>query len=211
MRIHRHGLPVIVSAFLVAVAVSAWGQGEMKSMGGSQPATMKAPAPIRTTMEALHASGGVPKGWKFLLPPGNAADGRKVFVTMECFSCHEVKGEKFPDTSKTPREVGPDLTGMGMHHPAEYFAESVLNPNRVILMGSGYTGPDGLSKMPSYADTMTLRQLVDLVAYLKSLAGGEMHHHMSESPNADQTPHHSMGGSTTKSNEMKGGMKMDGK
>jgi hypothetical protein len=63
--------------------------------------------------------------------------------------------------------------------------------------------------MPSYADTMTLRQLVDLVAYLKSLTtGGMSHHHMSESPKSDQMSPHSMGGGTTKSDEMKGEMKM---
>jgi mono/diheme cytochrome c family protein len=88
------------------------------------------PAPIRATMDQLHAQGGVPRNWKFLMPPGNATEGRKVFVAMECFACHEVRGEQFPDTSKTPRGVGPDLTGMGAHHPAEYFAESVVNPNR---------------------------------------------------------------------------------
>ena len=170
--------------------------------------TARNPAPIRVTMEQLHAHGGVPRNWKFLMPPGDAAEGRKVFIAMECFACHEVKGEQFPDTSKTPRGTGPDLTGMGAHHSAEYFAESVVNPNRVIVLGTGYTGADGLSKMPSYADTMTLRQLVDLVAYLKSLTTGEMpHHHMSESPKTDQMPHHSMSGTTSKS----GDMKMDGK
>ena len=177
--------------------------------------TAPSPVPIRATMEQLHAQGGVPHNWKFLVPPGNAAEGRKVFVAMECFACHQVKGEKFPDTSKTPRGAGPDLTGMGAHHPAEYFAESVVNPNRVIVIGTGYTGPDGLSKMPSYADTMTLGQLVDLVAYLKSLKTGETpHRHMSEPSKADQMPQHSMSGTTTKSGDMKGDMKdmkMDGK
>jgi len=80
------------------------------------------PAPIRTTMAALHAQGGVPRGWKFLMPPGDAAEGRKVFVAMECFACHAVKNEEFPRESKTPRSVGPDLTGMGAHHPAKYSA-----------------------------------------------------------------------------------------
>jgi hypothetical protein len=53
---------------------------------------------------------------------------------------------------------------MGAHHPAEYFAESIVNPNRVIVLGPGYTGAD-------YSDTMSIRQLVDLVAYLKSADG----------------------------------------
>ncbi|MFQ5883368.1 MAG: copper-binding protein, partial [Candidatus Methylomirabilales bacterium] len=32
-----------------------------------------------------------------------------------------------------------------------------------------YTGDDGLSIMPDYADTLTLRQWIDLVAYLQTL------------------------------------------
>jgi mono/diheme cytochrome c family protein len=160
---------------VVAVASSALAQGTMQGMdmGKKTPA---APAPIRVTMKELHAQGGVPKGWKFLLPSGDPAEGRKVFAAMECYACHEVKGEDFPASAKTPRDAGPPLTGMGPHHPPEYFAESIINPNRVILTGPGYTGPDGRSKMPSYADTMSLKQLIDVVAYLKSLTGGEMAH-----------------------------------
>ncbi len=175
MRIHRHGIKLIVTTIGFVVVASARGQGDMKSMGSGPAPAMKAPAPIRTTMEALHTSGGVPKGWKFLMPPGNPGKGREAFVTLECFACHDVKGEDFPQTSKRSREPGPELTGMGSHHPAEYFAESIVNPNRVIVQGPGYTGPDGLSKMPDYNDVMTVQQFVDLVAYLKSLKGGPMH------------------------------------
>jgi mono/diheme cytochrome c family protein len=85
--------------------------------------------------------------------------------------------------------VGPDLSGMGSHHPAEYFAESIINPNRVIVQGSGYTGADGLSKMPSYGDTMTLQQLVDVAAYLKSLRGGASMQHDSRTKAMDMKGH----------------------
>jgi len=129
--------------------------------------------PIHTTMKDLHARGGVPRGWKFLMPPGDAAAGRQVFASMKCFECHEIKGEAFPSGERKP---GPELTGMGAHHPVEYFAESIRNPNRVIVEGTGYTGPDGMSKMPEYADTMTLRQFVDVVAYLRSLTSGGTDH-----------------------------------
>ncbi len=33
-----------------------------------------------------------------------------------------------------------------------------MNPNRVIVLGPNYTGTDSLSKMLSYAETMTLQQ-----------------------------------------------------
>lgn len=162
-----HLLLLILSILLLGPQV-----GPAQQHGGHQgPAA--APGPVRTTMGELHALGGVPPGWRFTLPPGDPAAGREVFVTMKCYTCHEVADEKFPVHKRDVGEVGPDLTGMGGRHPAEYLAESILNPNAVILVDDPrFTGPDGLSVMPEYLDTMTLRQLVDLVAYLKSLTPG---------------------------------------
>jgi hypothetical protein len=121
-------------------------------------------------MEQLHMQGGTPRGWRFTVPPGDPVAGRKVFIELECFKCHTVKGENFSAASvKQADEVGPDLTGMGDHHPAEYFAESVLDPNKILVEGPGYIGPDGKSRMPEYLESMTLREWVDLVAYLGGL------------------------------------------
>jgi mono/diheme cytochrome c family protein len=134
----------------------------------------KPPAPI--TMEELHRAGGVPRGWKFTLPSGDAKTGREIFAKLECNKCHEVKPD-FP-RSGGAGDVGPELTGMGAHHPAEYFAQSIVDPNAVILAGPGYVGADGRSTMPDYRDSLTFAELVDLVAYIKSLGGGaEGHHH----------------------------------
>jgi mono/diheme cytochrome c family protein len=139
------------------------------------------PAPQAMTMEALHRSGGVPPGWKFSLPPGDVAAGRRAFVDFGCHTCHDVRGEQFPAVAAGEKRPGPDLAGMGSHHPAEYFTESILNPNAVLVDGPGYLGPDGRSVMPAYPD-MTLAQLANLVAYLQSLtAGADMRphaHHM---------------------------------
>jgi mono/diheme cytochrome c family protein len=166
--------------YLVPLAVlvtASWAWGQAHGSPGTVPATKaEPPSVVRITMDALHAQGGVPRGWKFLLPAGNVQEGRKVFVALECFACHEVKGEQFPAESKTGRGAGPALTGMGSHHPAEYFAESIVNPNRVVVLGPGHTGADGLSKMPDYSETMTVKQLVDVVAYLTSLTGDEAGH-----------------------------------
>ena len=121
--------------------------------------------PYRVTMGELHKSGGIPKGWIFRPPEGDPDRGREVFVKLECSACHTVQGEAFPP----PTRPGPDLTGMGGHHPAGYLAESVINPNAVIVEGPGYTGPDGSSIMPDYRASLTLAELDDLVAYLQSL------------------------------------------
>ena len=137
------------------------------------------PKPI--SMDELHRTGGVPRGWKFTLPAGgDPRRGREVFAKLECAKCYEIK----PDYPKTGAagDVGPELTGMGAHHPAEYFAESILDPNAVILAGRGYVGPDGRSIMPDYRDSLSVAELVDLVAYIKSLSGGEHHHHEANAP-----------------------------
>jgi mono/diheme cytochrome c family protein len=135
--------------------------------------------PLHITMMELHRLGGLPPGWKFTMPAGDAQEGRQVFIKMQCFSCHVIQGEIFSDNQKDTRP-GPNLTGMGSHHPAEYFAESILEPNEIIIIGPGFTGPDNLSIMPSYRDALTLQQWVDLVAYLKSLTGNEMEEDMQE-------------------------------
>ena len=141
----------------------------------------KPPAPI--SMEELHRAGGVPRGWKFTLPSGDPKTGREVFAKLECNKCHEVKPD-FPKTGGAG-DVGPALTGMGAHHPAEYFAQSIVDPNAVILAGPGFVGPDGRSIMPDYRDSLTFAELVDLVAYIKSLDGGDRDHRHHEA-NAPQ-------------------------
>jgi mono/diheme cytochrome c family protein len=126
-----------------------------------------------------------PKGWKFALPPGSPEAGRKVFADFECFKCHAVHGEKFPAPRADQGTVGPELTEMATMHPAEYFAEAIVNPNATVAWRikhhkaekEGYLGPDGKSKMPSYSGAMTFQQLIDVVAYLKSLMPPSAHKH----------------------------------
>jgi len=141
---------------------------------GTTAAGVGAPGPRRVSEDELHRHGGVPRRWKFSVPPGDASRGRELFRELECYKCHEIKTEKFPAPSDG-KYTGPELTGMGSIHPREYIAESILFPNAVIVDEPGTTGPDGLSLMPSYADTLSLAQWIDLVAYLKSLTEGGEH------------------------------------
>jgi hypothetical protein len=133
---------------------------------------------VRITMDELHRAGGVPPGWRFAWPAGDPKKGREAYVKLECYQCHEVKGEAFPPVTPDPKRRGPDLTGMGSHHPAEYFAESLLNPNAVIVTGPGHTG----SIMPDYRDSLTLAEAIDLVAYIRSLTGGDHAHGHAAAP-----------------------------
>ncbi len=172
----------VIAATRVGLGVAQHQHSPQEAVGSSTPASPTAAAadarlPRRVTMEELHRSGGVPRGWKFAVPAGDPAKGRQLFADLECYKCHVIKGELFPAASTDPKSTGPELTGMGSEHPAEYIAESILAPNHVIVEGPGHSGPDGLSTMPSFIDSLSLAQWVDLVAYLKSLRGpGDMPH-----------------------------------
>ena len=107
-----------------------------------------------------------PKGWTFTMPKGDPVKGRAVFDKFSCYSCHEVRGEKFSAPDKG-QAVGPELSQMGPLHPLEYFTESTINPDAVGA--KKYRGPDGKSKMPSFNDDMTVQELIDLSAYMASL------------------------------------------
>jgi len=135
-----------------------------------------AAAPRTFTMEELHRSGGVPRGWRFTFPAGDPEGGREVFRAMKCYTCHTIKGENFPPPGGDEKTAGPELTGMGGRHPVEYLAESILVPDAVLLDGPGFTGPDGRSIMPTYEDSLSVTQLIDLVAFLKSLTDAGQGH-----------------------------------
>ena len=58
---------------------------------------------------------------------------------------------------------------MGPLHEPAYFVEAIVNPSAVVDRGRGYEAADGSSKMPSYNDSLTVQELIDLVAYLRAL------------------------------------------
>lgn len=115
-----------------------------------------------------HGDHGTPEAWKLAWPAGSPVKGREVFVKLECYSCHEVKGETFPAPTDK-QKVGPELSMMGPLHEAEYFVEAIVNPSATIEKGKGYEAADGSSKMPSYNDSIAVQELIDLVAYLRGL------------------------------------------
>jgi mono/diheme cytochrome c family protein len=165
---------LILAGGMIAYSQGAPHQHGGEARTGGVPA---APGSRRVTMDELHRSGGVPRGWTFSLPAGgDAVRGREVFADLECYRCHAIRGQSFPPGGGEGN-VGPELTGMGAHHPAEYFAESILAPNAVLVEGPGWIGPDGRSIMPSYADSLSVTQLLDLVAFIEGQDGGGAPHH----------------------------------
>ena len=68
-----------------------------------------------------------------------------------------------------PGAEGPALSAMAPHHPPDFFAEFIIDPSAVIDKGRGYEAADGTSKMPTFSEDITVKELIDLVAYLVNL------------------------------------------
>ena len=155
-RLRRRGVTLALVVALIGVTATALtvrAQHQSGGHGASAPASQDA-----------H---GVPKDWKFTFPKGDPAKGRELFAKFECYKCHDVEGESFPRTT-IGENVGPELAEESSHHPPEFLAESIVNPNAVIDEPK-FRGPDGSSRMPSFNDSMTVQELIDVVAFLKHL------------------------------------------
>jgi hypothetical protein len=171
----RHSDPPRLAIALVSLTLAAGCGDETPVPNPTRART--SPRSVRITMDALHQLGGVPAGWQLTVLPGDVQAGRRTFEELGCPSCHKVAGEPFADQAQGG--PGPELTGMGSHHPPAYFLEAILNPDAVLVDGPGYASPQGRSTMPAYPD-LTVTQLEDLIAYLGSLRSGDQHagHHM---------------------------------
>ncbi|MBI2883920.1 MAG: c-type cytochrome [Candidatus Methylomirabilis oxyfera] len=177
---------VLACSVLSFSMLNGWGAEPPKGDGHDEQMMMPHQKTMQQGGPVKRRSGlATPKGWRFSIPAGDPEAGRQVFADFECFKCHEVLGEEFPAPQAEQGDVGPALSGMGAMHPAEYFAEVIIDPNATVAWRiksheaekEGFLGPDGTSKMPSYNETMTVQQLIDVVVYMKSLTTGGEHTH----------------------------------
>jgi hypothetical protein len=107
----------------------------------------------------------------FRLPDGDANAGRIAFVQLRCHVCHQVEGidEKFEGTSAVSVRLGGDTVRVRTYGD---LVTSIINPSHRIAPGTQPAGvaADGSSLMETARlnDIMTVRQLVDLVAFLQT-------------------------------------------
>lgn len=104
----------------------------------------------------------------FHFPEGDAAAGKKVFHAMKCYVCHAVPGGDFPAPHARP-PVDVPLGSLQSGQSRERLAESILAPSHRIAPGV-LLEDKGLSRMGDFSESMSVRQLIDLTAYLESLA-----------------------------------------
>ncbi len=109
-----------------------------------------------------------------VIPKGDAVQGRTSFESKQCYRCHTVEGQRFPD---------PEVSGIEMVHlggennkgwDRDLYATQIMNPQHLIspdhqkamLIIGDRLGAEN-SPMPDYTKALTVRELIDLATYLE--------------------------------------------
>lgn len=96
---------------------------------------------------------------------GSAVNGRKAFTDLNCVSCHRVFGDsELPQP--LPDSAAPVLGGLSKIYTTEELSQAIASPSHSIAPGF-HANADGSSPMLDLSSQMTVRQLLDVVAYLK--------------------------------------------
>jgi mono/diheme cytochrome c family protein len=106
------------------------------------------------------------------LPADNAEAGRQAYGDLKCYVCHEKTGDmRFPAPASDSR--GPDLDEMLRKQSASDVAAAIVAPTHSMSVRTSRAlrprlARESVSPMGDFSATLTLRQLADLLAYLRS-------------------------------------------
>ena len=133
------------------------------------------PAPPAAEPVAQAARSGVTASINYetvqlTLPTGDAESGRQAFIDLQCTACHQVAGE--PDLpAPVSASAGPELgPALAPQQPGD-LATAIVAPSHAMSIRTSEevrSQVEGvLSPMGDYSSTMTVRQLLDVLAYLE--------------------------------------------
>ena len=106
----------------------------------------------------------------FRLPQdGNVERGKEAFAELGCASCHRMSGVELPPPSVQP-PVPVVLGGeVELKLSDAYLVTALINPSHQLApYPKEQIAIGGVSRMPNYSDKMSVRQMVDTVAFLQS-------------------------------------------
>lgn len=106
----------------------------------------------------------------FRLPEGDVERGRVAFSELRCNACHQVAGVSLPlPTAEPPVPV--TLGGVvDAYRTDGELVTAIINPSHraALRYDAAVVRSGNLSRMGDYSEAMTVRQLIDLVAFLQS-------------------------------------------
>ena len=111
----------------------------------------------------------------FRLPDGDVDRGQGAFVALECHRCHSVDGVELAEyAGERPLTL---RLGGEVYQVKNYgqLVTSIINPQHIVsptylarLPKEERENAKGESPMPAFNGTMTVTQMIDLVAFLQS-------------------------------------------
>lgn len=107
------------------------------------------------------------------LPAGDIKAGRQAFMDLKCTACHAAPSEpEFPPPISA--HPGPPINARLAGRDVSYLAAAIMTPSHEISLNSSDEVlrarlAGALSPMGDFSRVMTVRQLVDLHAYLRSV------------------------------------------
>ena len=107
----------------------------------------------------------------FRLPEGDVEQGREAVRVLKCNACHEIAGGGFTQPVADP-PVPVRLGGQTAFVKTDGdLVTSIINPSHRLTYGNlgELTQTGGESRMADYSEIMTVKQLVDIVAFLQSI------------------------------------------
>jgi len=102
-----------------------------------------------------------------VMPEGHPEAGREVFLELGCASCHAVGWEtEFPAPHSA--KPGPELDRSLTMQTSGGIATSIIVPSHYVPADIRRTAEGKVSPMADFTETMTVRELIDVVAYLRA-------------------------------------------
>ena len=109
----------------------------------------------------------------FRLPDGDIERGKTAFLELKCYSCHTVSGIDIGARGKEYAYLRSVVLGGETRRVRTYgeLVTSIINPSHSLAPGYPkelITTKGDESAMANFNDRLTVRQLIDLVAFLQS-------------------------------------------
>lgn len=122
------------------------------------------------TLLLLGCEAGPKSSAGFRLPDGDPAKGRQVVADMKCYVCHSVAGGELPVPTADP-PVPVVLGGEVPYAKTDgELVTAIINPSHKITpaLRTEQVKSGDMSRMPDVGELMTVRQMIDLIAFLQS-------------------------------------------
>ncbi len=105
----------------------------------------------------------------FRLPDGDADAGRQAFIALQCSTCHDVAGEKLPEPANRQETIVQLGGPVGVVKTYGQLVSAIIYPSHRITgnLHKDLVSRDGESLMRDFNETMTVQQMIDIVAYLQ--------------------------------------------